>query len=421
MSPVNAVLHPILVRTVAQSLQSIFKEKRYADKVIEQALRSNPKAGSRDRAFIAETTYEVVRYYRLYTEILGIEPVTELDFWQLIGVHLAYKGITLPDWQEFKHLKTTAFSSIIKKWQPEQDGQPAEDLPRSIRESIPEWLDEIGQAELPERWNETLHWLNRPASVVLRANRLRTTPAALQQTLQTENIETQTIPNSDALVLTVRKNVFQTPVFKKGWFELQDFSSQRVSALLAPEAGMRVVDACAGGGGKTLHLAALMQNKGSLIALDTQAWKLNELRTRARRAGATNIETRAIENRKTIKRLYGSADRLLLDVPCSGLGVLRRNPDAKWKLQPEQIDHLRVIQQEILQSYSPITKPGGRMVYATCSILPSENQDQVSKFLGSEAGKDFRLLEERRILPQDEGFDGFYMALLERVQTQVTK
>ncbi|MEO6760473.1 MAG: RNA methyltransferase, partial [Saprospiraceae bacterium] len=121
-----------------------------------------------------------------------------------------------------------------------------------------------------------------------------------------------------------------------------------------------------------------------------------------------------IESRKTIKRLYGTADRLLLDVPCSGLGVLRRNPDSKWKLNPEQIDSLRATQQEILQAYSPITKVGGRMVYATCSVLPSENQAQVARFLDSPAGQNFLLLEEKRILPQDTGFDGFYMALLER-------
>jgi 16S rRNA (cytosine967-C5)-methyltransferase len=272
----------------------------------------------------------------------------------------------------------------------------------------------MGTQELPEHWEKTLHWLNRPAQVVLRTNRLRTNPLELQKALQAEMVEAQLLPNSDALVLNVRKNVFQTTIFKKGWFELQDYSSQLVAPLLAPEPGMRVVDACAGGGGKTLHLAALMQNRGSIIALDTHAWKLDELRNRARRAGASNIETRPIESRKTIKRLYGTADRLLLDVPCSGLGILRRNPDAKWKLQPAQIEQLRATQQEILQAYSPITKPGGRMVYATCSILPSENQQQITRFLASEAGKDFKLLEEKRILPQDDGFDGFYMALLSR-------
>jgi 16S rRNA (cytosine967-C5)-methyltransferase len=232
--------------------------------------------------------------------------------------------------------------------------------------------------------------------------------------LRQEGVETRTVGDDDALVLIRRQIVFQTKAFKNGLFEMQDFSSQMVASLLAPQPGMRVVDACAGGGGKTLHLAALMQNRGNLIALDTFAWKLDELRTRARRAGATNIETRPIESRKTIKRLYGSADRLLLDVPCSGLGILRRNPDAKWKLMPESIDNLRVVQQDILQSYSPILKSGGRMVYATCSILPSENQEQVATFLASEAGQNFKLLEEKRILPQENGFDGFYIALLEK-------
>lgn len=405
-------MHPILVRIVAQSLQQIFLENKHADKVIEQALRSQPKAGSRDRAFIAETTYEVLRYFRLYQEILGKTPAQEWDFWQLAGIHFALKNTDLPPWREFEALKTPAFVEKLQHWRNmlAQD----QEIPRSVRESIPEWLDQIGQQELPDSWTQTLHALNQPASVVLRANRLRTTPENLQKTLLAESIECHPMANSDALVLRIRKNVFQSSVFKKGWFEVQDFSSQKVAPFLAPEPGMRVVDACAGGGGKTLHLAAMMQNKGVIIAMDTHAWKLEELRKRAKRAGASNIETRVIESKKTIKRLYNSADRLLLDVPCSGLGVLRRNPDAKWKLQPEQIDHLRQTQQDILQSYAPITKPGGRMVYATCSILPSENQDQIKTFLSSEVGKQFQLITDNKILPQDEGFDGFYMALLER-------
>jgi len=291
---------------------------------------------------------------------------------------------------------------------------PGQPYPRPLRESIPDWLDALGSAELPDRWDDTLHALNQPAPVVLRTNRLRTNRAALQRALSAEGVDTQFVGPHDALVLSRRQNVFRTQAFRDGWFEVQDFSSQLVAPLLAPEPGMRVVDACAGGGGKTLHLAALLQNRGSIIALDTFAWKLDELRLRARRAGASNIETRPIESRKTIKRLYNSADRLLLDVPCSGLGILRRNPDAKWKLAPEQIEQLRATQQDILQAYSPITKPGGRMVYATCSILPSENERQVETLLASPAGRDFRLMEQRSILPQDEGFDGFFMALLER-------
>jgi 16S rRNA (cytosine967-C5)-methyltransferase len=285
---------------------------------------------------------------------------------------------------------------------------------RPLRESIPDWLDALGEKELGDQWDATLHHLNQPASVVLRANRLRTDRRQLWALLHDEGILSEDVGTGDALKLTERRNVFRTAAFKKGLFEVQDYSSQLVAPLLAPEPGMRVVDACAGGGGKSLHLSALMGNKGSLIALDTLAWKLDELRQRARRAGATNIETRPIENRKVIKRLYGTADRLLLDVPCSGLGVLRRNPDSKWKLSPETIDNLRVTQQDILQSYSPMVKVGGRMVYATCSILPSENQQQVEQFLASTAGKDWKLIEQKSILPQDQGFDGFFMALLER-------
>lgn len=401
--------HPLLVRAVAQALQAIFHENRHADKVIEYTLRHNPKAGSRDRAFIAETTYDVVRYYRLYTNILGKMPSTTDDFWKIIGLHLIRKGHTLPDWTEFKTLRWRNWGEVKNP-----QGLPAHQLPLPVQESIPDWLDEVANAELPDTWPLTLPWLNKPAQVVLRCNRLKTDRQSLKDALKAEGIDCQLFGPGDALVLSERKNVFQSKAFKAGWFEVQDYSSQLVAPLLAPAPGMRVVDACAGGGGKTLHLAALMQSKGSLIALDTLAWKLDELRLRARRSGASNIETRAIESRKTIKRLYDSADRLLLDVPCSGLGVLRRNPDTKWKLQPEQLSNLLQIQQNILQAYSPILKSGGRMVYATCSILPSENQDQVLRFLASEVGKNFALLEEKRILPQDEGFDGFYMALLEK-------
>jgi 16S rRNA (cytosine967-C5)-methyltransferase len=176
---------------------------------------------------------------------------------------------------------------------------------------------------------------------------------------------------------------------------------------------MRVVDACAGAGGKSLHLAALMRNQGTIISLDTEAWKLDELRRRAKRNGVQIIQTRPIESSKTIKRLHGTADRLLLDVPCSGLGTLRRNPDAKWKLTPEFLDNVRATQADILRSYSKILRPGGQLVYATCSILPSENEKQVERFLSE--NPNFRLLEERKLTPAEHGFDGFYMARIEMV------
>jgi 16S rRNA (cytosine967-C5)-methyltransferase len=406
--------HPLLLRAVAEALHRIFTEGAYADKIIEQTLRLNPKAGSRDRAFIAETTYEVVRYYRLYSEMLGRTPRLLADWWEVVGLHLVRQELrrdgsdedilqnVVRPIAEFSRLDPAAIRLKLNELQ----------AVRRYRESMPDWLDELAAAELPDQWDTTADWLNRQAAVVLRTNLLKTTRSALQDALKQEGIDTEPIGNDAALQLVQRRNVFQTAAFRGGLFEVQDYSSQLVAPLLDPQPGHRVVDACAGAGGKSLHLAALMQNRGSLIALDTLAWKLDELRTRARRAGATNIDGRTIENNKVIKRLHGSADRLLLDVPCSGLGVLRRNPDTKWKMTLGTLDGLRATQQEILQSYSPILKPGGQMVYATCSILPSENRQQVDHFLASPAGQNFELISDRSILPQDEGFDGFYMALM---------
>jgi 16S rRNA (cytosine967-C5)-methyltransferase len=213
--------------------------------------------------------------------------------------------------------------------------------------------------------------------------------------------------------------VFRHAAFKAGLFEVQDASSQLVAAALAVEPGMRVIDACAGAGGKALHLAALMENKGKILAMDVEEWKLQQTKLRARRDGVSIIEPKAIEGTKTIKRLKESADRLLLDVPCSGLGVLRRNPDTKWKLSLDSIQKVQETQQEILQSYPSMLKPGGQMVYATCSILPSENELQVKKFLESEAGKNFELIEDKKVLAQESGFDGFYIARLMKKATAI--
>jgi 16S rRNA (cytosine967-C5)-methyltransferase len=396
-------LHANLVRAVADTLQRIFGQEQYADKAIEKTLSSNPSWGARDRAFIAETTYNIVRNWRLLTFTADLPFRTE-EFWTVIAAYLVLREVELPNWTEFDGIRP---KKIIDRY------QEAFQI-RKIRESVPDWLDERGEKELGDNWEPILAALNETAEVVLRANRLKIKAEELKQRLENEGIASHLL-DGDALVLNERKNVFRTQLFKDGLFEVQDYSSQQVAQVLDTKAGMRVVDACAGAGGKSLHLAALMGNKGKIVSLDTEAWKLDELRLRARRAGAGIIETRLIESRKTIKRLYHSADRLLLDVPCSGLGVLRRNPDAKWKLQNDFIEKVQKIQSEILEQYSPICKVGGKIVYATCSILPSENQEQIRNFLEKQASN-YQLLEEKAILPQDKGFDGFYMAVLERLK-----
>lgn len=400
-------LHRNLVFAVINALHLIFNEDKYADKVVEKVLRFDKRWGSRDRAFIAETTYDIVRWKRLYMEIAEVKPpFSRPNLFRLFAVWAVLRGIKLPDW---KQIEPTPSRKIKGKF---------DELSkiRKYRESIPDWLDVLGEKALGnELWTKEIHALNQPAEVVLRTNTLKTTKAALGKLLREETIETDTIKGyPEALKLRERTNVFVTEAFKKGFFEVQDASSQMVSRLLDVQPGQRVVDACAGAGGKSLHLAALMENKGQLIALDIYANKLKELKRRAKRNGAHNIETRAIDSTKVIKKLHGSADRVLIDAPCTGLGVLRRNPDAKWKLQPEFLDKITATQQQILRDYSKMVKSGGKLVYATCSILPQENQEQVKQFLASESGQDFKLATEKHVFVSKQGYDGFYMALLER-------
>ncbi|MEJ2162023.1 MAG: methyltransferase domain-containing protein [Robiginitalea sp.] len=399
--------HKNLIEGVLHCLDTIFNQGAYADRALESLLKQNRRWGSRDRGFVAETVYDLVRWKRLYAEIANVNPpFTQKALYQMIGVWALLKGHSLPAWPEFK--------GISKRNVKEPHARLLEI--RKYRESIPDWLDSLGEQSLGAAlWNQELAALNTQAPVVLRTNRLLASPEALAEELQKEGIETDLLEAyPDALQLRQRTNVFRTGSFKKGLFEVQDASSQRVAPFLDAAPGMRVVDACAGAGGKTLHLAALMKNKGQLLALDIYPSKLSELRKRAKRARAYNIETRVIDSSKTVKRLKNSVDRVLIDAPCTGLGVLRRNPDAKWKLQPEFLDKVCTTQQQILRQYSGMLRPGGIMVYATCSILPMENTQQVQAFLQSPEGKDFSLVQETTLLASRDGFDGFYMAQLKR-------
>ncbi len=400
-------LHRNLVFAVIDTLHLIFNDNKYADKEISKTLKRDKRWGSRDRGFIAETTYDIVRWQRLYAEIAEVKlPYSRPNLFRLFTVWATLKGIEIPDWPQFEDTPTRRikgkFDELSKI--------------RKYRESIPDWLDELGVKELGEKkWTKELNALNTQAPVVLRVNTLKTSPKKAQFQLDDEGISTKLITNYPlALELYERKDVFKTKSFKDGLFEVQDASSQKIAEALDVKPGMRVIDACAGAGGKSLHLAALMENKGQIIALDIYANKLKELKRRAKRAGAHNIDTRYIENSKVVKKLYNSADRVLIDAPCTGLGVLRRNPDAKWKLSPEFIARIRKEQQNILKQYSKMLKSGGKLVYATCSILPSENQLQVQEFLNSVEGETFSLTNEEKILAHTSGYDGFYFATLQK-------
>ncbi len=402
-------LHRNLVYTTIDSLNAIFNEGEYADKVVARALKKDKRWGSADRKFVAETIYEIVRWKRLYAEIAEVkEPFDRDNLWRMFASWAVLRGYQIPDWTQ---LQGTPERKIKGRFDELSKN-------RAIKESIPDWMDELGVKELGEAvWNKEIKSQNEQAKVILRVNTLKISPDKLRSRLMDANIETEYIKNQpQALVLKERANVFLTQEFKDGLFEVQDASSQLVAPLLDVKPGMRVVDTCAGAGGKTLHLASIMENKGQLIALDLYESKLNQLKLRARRNGVHNIETRVIESSKTIKKLHEKADRVLIDAPCSGLGVLKRNPDSKWKLQPEFIENIKKIQAEVLENYSKIVKPGGKLVYATCSVLPSENQEQIQRFLTTESGKNFTFVEDHKILAHESGYDGFYMALLERKQ-----
>jgi 16S rRNA (cytosine967-C5)-methyltransferase len=401
----NQKLHRPLVNEVVTNLNVIFNQKKYADKVIEQSLRKNHTWGARDRAFIAENTYDIVRWIRLYQFCLtgheDMRPLKQHQMFAILAIHFMIKGVDLPAWPEFDGIN---YHIVMQR------RQQALDIPK-INQSVPDWLDNMGTAELGENWQTEMTALNQKAPFVIRVNTLKSTKRELIKNLTDLKVETEEIAGyPDALLVLNKTNLFKTEIFKEGHFEVQDASSQKVAAFLdLNEPNMRVIDACAGAGGKSLHIAALMQNKGKLISMDVEQWKLDELRKRARRAGVSNVETRLIEA-NTVNELKDFADRLLIDAPCSGLGVLKRNPDAKWKLQADFIENIKKTQQEILDKYHVMVKKGGKMLYVTCSIMPSENQNQVATFLANNTN--FTLEKEEIVLPSATGFDGFYMALM---------
>lgn len=395
--------YPNLLQAVVDALKSIFSENKYADLVIENILKTNKKWGSNDRRFIAETTYDIVRWWRLLWEVQDTPIIlTYIELKKIIQTYF----ILIKEIDEL-FINNFPINKVKNNFERFKNN-------RAIFQSVPDWLDELCFKELGEQWEKEITALNSLAKVVLRVNTIKVSKLKLQQLLKEEGIDTYSLDWSpDALVLEKRQNVFKTSCFKQGFFEIQDAVSQLVAPFLEPQNTARIVDACAGGGGKSLHIASLINNRGKIISLDTEKWKLENLQKRARRNSISNIEIRVIDSSKVIKKLKDSADRLLLDVPCSGLGVLRRNPDAKWKLSIETINNLKMTQKKILDQYCAIVKPGGILVYSTCSILPSENQLQIQRFIDTNQ-LNYELIEEKTILPSETGFDGFYMAKIIR-------
>ncbi len=388
--------HRPLLKELIPSLVLVFEEKKPASKVLDNVFRHNLRWGSRDRKVFAEVFYEIIR--KRYA--LSYEAQENINASSDILAHY--------------YLKKNDYHVLEA---PDLRGLGRGDVKRAplwIRYSYSERFHEVCQSQMADQLKEYYQASEEVAPVFLRANTHLTSVQDLKRILKEEGIATDKVPAStSALKLRERQNIFKSPAFKKGLFEVQDGGSQLIAPFLQVEPGQRVIDACAGSGGKTLHLATLLKNTGKVLALDIYEWKLGELKKRAKRNSLQNIETRLIEGQKTIKRLVDSADRLLLDVPCTGSGVFRRNPDSKYRWEAEDFERIYNLQKEILNSYSKMLKVGGKMVYSTCSVFHSENQKQVEAFLAENPG--WELEETRSIFVGENDFDGFFMARLKRV------
>lgn len=393
-------LHPNILTSVIVSLKKVFSEGAYADDIVRNLLQSNPKWGSRDRRFIASSIYTIVRWWKRYLYIAETTVQDEACFEKVLSVYLyeAYGS----------NLETPLPIPVKESAYKERVAQAAGI--RAVEGSIPEWMDELCANELGEEiWTKELTVLNKEADVFIRVNTLKGNSKKVIDVLQQEGIDASGFgAYPETLKLAERKPLQRLASFLKGMYEVQDAGSQVIAHYLNPTPNAKVVDACAGAGGKSLHIAALMKNKGQIVSMDIEAPKLKELERRASRAGVDIIKTKVITN-GTIASFKNAADYVLLDVPCSGIGVLRRNPDDKWKLSKERIDALVAIQQSIVQEYSMMVKPGGVLVYATCSILPSENDKQIESFLA--VNNQFELEKKQTIYPS-QGGDGYFMARL---------
>jgi 16S rRNA (cytosine967-C5)-methyltransferase len=417
-----------------------------ADSLLDTFFRSRRYLGSHDRKFIAETTYGVLRH-RLRCELLLEEAVE------------AVPDAVQPDdrllWTVFTYLlsvdnqsdRSSAVLDLVAKGGQHQGqvaavierirqdtladpGNPVEKIAREY--SYQRWMvEQLFEEYGPEETEALCRSLNEPAPLTLRANTLKATVEECQSRLKSEGIETTRARlAASGLIAAKRTNLFKLPSFHDGLFEVQDEGSQLVPVLIDPKPTDKVLDACAGAGGKTLQLAALMKNRGEIVATDISAFRLRELRKRANRAGAFNIRVKSPEELgEQFDSLRGSFDIVFADVPCSGSGTIRRNPGMKWTVSQKDLGELSAKQLEILQSNAPFVKPGGMLVYATCTLFRQENEDVINRFLSGT--KEFKPMNPERfgqktgipdcvrnghfvISPHVHGTDGFFCAVLER-------
>ncbi|MHB1566654.1 MAG: RsmB/NOP family class I SAM-dependent RNA methyltransferase [Acidiferrobacter sp.] len=398
-------------------LTRILTTRAAADTLMGAFFRQHRSLGTRDRGRIAEITYGCLRHYRLLT-VMGGDTAPTVVVATYLAALRADGGPTDGDVEQLPRAATV---TAHDPW------------PWAVTASVPDWLAATLTTALgpDEARALAMAWL-QPAPLDIRVNPLRADRAAVAATLQAEGHSLQPTPYSPlGLRRRLRAPLFHTNAFHGGQFEVQDEGSQLIAPLLEPRRGERIVDFCAGAGGKTLHLGALMGNSGTLYAFDTARQRLERLKTRIVRAGLDNVRVQSISSGtdQKVKRLHGKIDRVLVDAPCSGTGTLRRSPDIKWRLTPERIDTLAANARAILAAAARLVRPGGRLVYATCSVLPAENEEVIRDFLVTH--EDFTAVDTPAILarrgivtgvpggalrlwPHHHGTDGFFAQVLDR-------
>jgi len=414
------------INSASQALRSVLRFDYPADSVLSRYFRDFRELGARDRAFVAEAVYGVLRRKRTLERLCGEDVSTR----KLVLAWLArVEGVALRQLGEGLHGRDTDFFTEVKG---RELGKVGEDIGFAEATDLPEWLAERLLAfRSPEEVVALAQSLNRPAPLDLRVNPAKLDRDALVDKLRADGVACAPGRYSPLAVRLEGKPALQKhPLFLDGSFEVQDEGSQLLGFLVQPKRGEMVVDFCAGAGGKTLLLGALMRNSGRLYAFDVSDKRLSKLKPRMARSGLSNIQPVVIasENDPRVKRLAGKIDRVLVDAPCSGLGTLRRNPDLKWRQSPEALAELTAKQAAILASAARLVKVGGRLVYATCSLLPEENEAIVAAFLA--ANPAFEPLnaedvlakqgivvacgEQLRLTPAAHDTDGFFAAVLER-------
>ncbi len=416
---------PRMLDSTREVLAQLMTFEHPADGVLSQYFREHRELGGRDRAFIAETAYAVLRRRRLLERLCGPKATRRQ---LLLAALVRLQGLSQRQLADLLDADETAWLAALK-------AQPEPELSLAEQADLPDWLVERLQASQPaEAILALARGLNQPAPLDLRVNPLKTTREAVLERLAADGIEAEPCRLAPFGVrLKAKPALSRHPLYLGGEIEVQDEGSQLLGHLLDPKRGEMVVDFCAGAGGKTLLLGALMRSTGRLYAFDVADKRLAKLKPRVARSGLSNVHSICIggENDQRVRRLAGKIDRVLVDAPCSGLGTLRRNPDLKWRQTPEGVAELTRKQADILGAAARLVKPGGRLVYATCSILHEENEAIVDAFLAAHA--DFhrvsaaKVLETQKIaalpdgvsedlhlLPHVHGTDGFYAAVLER-------